>query len=67
MTAQFDPLCDDGEAYAGRLLSAGVPTVLKRYAGMIHGFFKMADALETARQAHFDVADFIAARIETLV
>jgi acetyl esterase len=41
VTAGFDPLCDDGEAYARTLAEAKVQVVLERFAGQIHGFLNM--------------------------
>lgn len=49
LTAEFDPLRDEGEAYAKRLKAAGVPTELVRYDGLIHGFFAMTRTVSAGR------------------
>jgi len=51
ITAEFDPLCDDGETYAARLREDGVPVHLARYDGMIHGFFQMGGVINRGRAA----------------
>src|SRR5580698_1514860 len=51
MTAEYDPLRDEGEAYAARLREEGVATVMKRYDGVTHGFFGMPTFLEKSRIA----------------
>jgi acetyl esterase len=56
LTAEFDPLRDEGEAYAMRLQEAGVPVTLKRYAGTIHGFFSLGAVLDQGKHAMADAA-----------
>jgi acetyl esterase len=59
-TAEFDPLRDDGESYAERLREAGVEVTVKRYDGMIHGFYWMLGAIDCARLLHADIAGAVA-------
>jgi acetyl esterase len=58
-TAWFDPLRDEGKAYADALRAAGVPTSYYDGLGLIHGYFGLGEASETARrEAQRARADF---------
>ncbi|MEQ8349202.1 MAG: alpha/beta hydrolase [Sneathiellaceae bacterium] len=48
VTAGFDPLRDEGRAYADRLRDAGVPVTYKCFDGQIHGFFTMGRVIPEA-------------------
>jgi acetyl esterase len=56
VTAEYDPLRDEGEGYGKRLQEAGVKVVLSRYDGMIHGFLRMTAHLDKAKDALDEVA-----------
>jgi acetyl esterase len=49
VTAECDPLRDQGEAYARKLEAAGVPVTFKRYDGMIHPFFNLGGIIDAGR------------------
>jgi len=55
-TAGFDPLQDEGIAYAEKLKAASVPVVKRHYAGLIHGYFNMGGAVSAAKTAFDDAA-----------
>jgi acetyl esterase len=59
VTAECDPLRDDGERHAGALRKAGVAVELRRYRGMIHGFFQMTGALEGSRRLHGELGEWM--------
>ncbi|WP_058910594.1 alpha/beta hydrolase [Entomohabitans teleogrylli] len=56
ITAQYDPLVDEGEALYGRLTEQGVSCTCQRYAGTIHGFFQLGGISLAARNALRDIA-----------
>ncbi|UBX44647.1 alpha/beta hydrolase [Citrobacter werkmanii] len=56
ITAEFDPLRDEGEALYQRFLEQGVECTCQRYLGVIHGFFQLAGVSQAARSAMRDVA-----------
>ena len=49
VSAEFDPLCDDGRNYANKLQAAGVPVKFRFYDGMIHGFLWMSGVLDQSK------------------
>ncbi len=51
ITAGYDPLVDEGKAYAERLRAAGVEVAYREYADMVHGFLLMGGVLDTANAA----------------
>jgi acetyl esterase len=56
LTAEFDPLRDEGEAYGAMLREAGVEVDVRRYDGMIHGFFSLGAVVDRSREALDDAA-----------
>ncbi|HEY3993518.1 MAG TPA: alpha/beta hydrolase [Ktedonobacteraceae bacterium] len=56
ITAEYDPIRDEAEHYARRLQEAGVTVRLSRYAGMIHGFFRMFAVFGRSHEALAEIA-----------
>ena len=62
--AEYDPVVDDGLAYADKLRASHVAVDLEIYRGVTHEFIKMGRAVREARQAHADAARAIARALE---
>ncbi len=56
ITAEHDPLRDEGEEHGQRLAAAGVPVVTTRYLGMVHGFWRLPGHFDASRAALAQVA-----------
>ncbi|KEZ78936.1 alpha/beta hydrolase [Salinisphaera hydrothermalis] len=67
ITAGFDPLRDEGEAYAAALKTAGVDTVCRRETGLLHGFANFAGGVERANEALTHAANDLRARLTAAV
>jgi len=65
LTAGFDPLLDEGRAYADRLRQAGNSVVYECFEGMIHGFLPMGGVLAAARHAHYRIGQMLRMRFGT--
>lgn len=59
ITAEFDPLRDEGEAYAEHLAAVGTDVTLRRFDGMIHGFLGMEALVPEADLAMEEIASFL--------
>jgi acetyl esterase len=62
MTAEFDPLCDGGEAFAIKLKDAGVEVKYVCYPGMIHGFLGMTEFVSDGKKAVSEIASELKAK-----
>ncbi|TLV08141.1 alpha/beta hydrolase [Klebsiella indica] len=56
LTAEYDPLCDEGEALYRHMVEQGVDCTCQRYLGVIHGFFQSGGISPAARSAMRDIA-----------
>jgi acetyl esterase len=59
ITAEFDPLRDEGEAYGARLRESGEATTITRYPGMFHSFLTYLAVLDAARAANLEIATML--------
>lgn len=65
LTAGYDPLRDEGRAYADRLIDAGIKTTYTNYPGTIHGFFSLTRFLQQGLKANDEAAAVLGAHFAT--
>ena len=65
LTAGYDPLRDEGRAYADRLIEAGIKTTYVNYPGTIHGFFSLTRFLQQGLKANDEAAAVMGAHFGT--
>ena len=63
VTAGFDPLRDEGQAYGRRLQEAGVEVVDREYPGQIHAFVSLTKAIPQGMAATLEIADYLRRRL----
>jgi acetyl esterase len=59
VTAEYDPLRDEGKAYADRLAASGVAVRYREFPGQIHGFMEFGGILSSAGEAIGEIAGFL--------
>ncbi|MGV8979747.1 alpha/beta hydrolase [Clostridium sp.] len=59
ITAEFDPLRDEGEAYGNKLKEAGVNVISTRYKGVTHGFISMDKITNKANEALIEISTYL--------
>lgn len=62
LTAEYDPLCDEGKAYADALEAAGVDVEYFRYDGQVHTFFTQVGFMDASLDSVKKIADFLETR-----
>ncbi|MBB6453732.1 acetyl esterase [Salirhabdus euzebyi] len=67
LTAQYDPLRDEGKAYADELEAQGVEVTFKNYEDLIHGFANFIGFVPAAKEAMEEVAGYLRDRFEAVV
>jgi acetyl esterase len=59
LTAEYDPLKDDGKSYAEKLEASGNAVLYKDYKALIHGFFNLPKLSSESMQAYYDIQAFL--------